>query len=599
MKMTNAEIARSLREMALFLEMEGVPFKPQAYERAAYAIGALDRPVESIHRAGGVRALQEVQGVGKGIASRVAEMLEQGRSSELEKMKSRVPADILALTSIEGLGPRRVKALWEGLGIRSIEDLEAAAREGRLDSLAGFGKMSQSKVLESISAWRRRMGRWPMGRVLPLAKTIEARLREVRDVESASVAGSLRRLKTTIGDLDFLVVTSSPAAVMDVFASMPEVEHVYAHGPTKTLVRLSQGVDADLRVVPKESFGSALQYFTGSKAHNVALRKIAISKGFKLSEYGLFRGNERVAGRTEREVYETLGLPFVPPELREDQGEIEAAASGHLPLLIEAGTLRGDLQVHTHWTDGRSSIEKMAEAARELGLEYIAITDHTKDLAMTGGLNEDDLLRQARLIRRLDGRVPGIHILAGSEVNIRRDGTLDISDEALKELDIVGAAVHSHFSMPRSEATRRLIRAMENPNVDVIFHPTGRHLGRRDPLDVDMEAIIEAALRTGTILEIDAQPDRLDLDPQHIRLAVSRGLKLVIDSDAHDTGELRFPEEYGIGLARRGWASGRDVLNTRPLAEMLKEMKGRTPRERARLDGRRPQRRIARREKRP
>ncbi len=571
--MTNAEVSRSLRELALYLEMDGVPFKPQAYERAAYAIASLDRPVSTLYEEGGATAMLGIPGVGKGIANRIVELVREGKCKDLERYRSDVPVDIASLTELEGLGPKRVMTLWKKLGIRSIGDLERAIEQGRLRHLPGFGSGTESNLRESIRAWRQHAGRWPIGEVLRLARVLEQRLRGAASVESASVAGSLRRLSTTVGDLDYLVVTSKPRSVMELFAGMPEVERVYAKGSTKTMVRLEQGIDADLRVVPKESFGAALQYFTGSKAHNVALRRIAISKGLKLSEYGLFRGDKSVGGRTEEELYRALGLEFIPPELREDEGEIEAASEKRLPRLIEPALLRGDLQVHTKWTDGRGSIEDMALAARELGLEYIAITDHTRDLAMTGGLDEERLLKQMDLIRETDKNIKGIRLLSGAEVNIRRDGTLDIEDEVLARLDVVGAAVHSHFSLSREESTRRLVRAMENPHVDIIFHPSARRLGGRQPIDIDLDAVFDAALRTGTVMEIDAQPERLDLDPRHVREAVRRGVMMVISSDAHDARELRFTEEYGIGVARRGWAEAGHILNTLPLHKLLERLK--------------------------
>jgi DNA polymerase (family 10) len=356
---------------------------------------------------------------------------------------------------------------------------------------------------------------------------------------------------------------------MDAFTTMPEVGHVHAKGTTKSSVRLANGMDADLRVVAAESFGAALCYFTGSKAHNVALRRIAQDMDLKLNEYGLFRGERSIAGRTEEEVYEALGLDYIPPELREDSGEIDAAKRGRLPKLIEYGSLRGDLQTQTKWTDGANSIEEMAEEAKRLGFEYIAITDHTKSLAMTGGADEKKLLEQAAAIRELDRKMRGFRILAGAEVNIDRDGGLDIADEVLVQLDVVGVAVHSHFNLPRREQTRRLIRAMENPHADILFHPTGRVLMKRDAYDVDIDAIIAAAARTGTILEIDALPDRLDLKDEHARKAIAAGVKLVIDSDAHQLHHLRYPNDFGVGVARRAWATAKDVVNTKRVDQLL------------------------------
>jgi DNA polymerase (family 10) len=570
----NAQIGRALREMALFLEMEGVPFKPRAYEKAALAVESLERPLSELAAEGGLRGICSVPGVGKGIGRKIEDLLRDGRIPELEQLRVATPVDVLELTRIEGLGPKHARVLYEELGVRSVADLEKACREGRVRELPHFGEKSEQNLLRGVELLKQSRGRHPLGEVWALAHEIESRLRALPGVERASVAGSLRRRRETIGDLDFLAVSSRPEAVMRAFVRMPEVVHVHARGATKTLVRLAHGIDADLRVVPAKSFGAALLYFTGSKDHNVALRKLAQSRGLKLNEYGVFEGERPVAGRTEEEVYAALGLPEIAPELREDRGEIEAAQAGRLPELIAPGALRGDLQTQTSWTDGAASIEEMVDAARALGLEYIAITDHTRDLPMARGLDEKRLREQAAAIRRLDAKLRGFRVLAGAEVNIRRDGSLDVDDAALAELDVVGAAVHSHFGLPRAEATRRVVRAMENPHVDVLFHPTARSLGRREPLALDMGAVIAAAKRTGTALEIDAMPDRLDLGDENVRRAVAAGVALVIDSDAHQPSQLRFAEEFGVGVARRGWARAADVLNTLPVSRCLARLKG-------------------------
>jgi DNA polymerase (family 10) len=422
--MTNAAIAKILREMSLFLDMTGVAFKPRAYEKAAYSVEGLDRPLAEIHAGGGVKALAELPGVGKGIAERIAELLETGKCKDHERLRKATPVDVSSLTAIEGLGPKMVKALYDDLGIRSVADLEKAARAGKIRTLPHFGEKMEQKILRGIGFLRQGSGRVPLGQVLDLARDIERRLGELAGVQKVALAGSVRRRKETIGDLDFLVVARKPKAVMDYFAAMSEVAHVHGKGTTKTLVRLANGIDADLRVVPAQSFGAALNYFTGSKDHNVTLRRIAQEKGWKLNEYGVFRGDTRIAGKTEEEVYEVLGLAYVPPELRENSGEIEAAKAGRLPKLIEYGALRGDVQIQTTWTDGAHSIEEMVEAAREIGLEYLAITDHTRGLAMTGGSDEKQLLEQIDAIRALDARTDGIRILTGAEVNIDRDGGL-------------------------------------------------------------------------------------------------------------------------------------------------------------------------------
>ena len=410
------------------------------------------------------------------------------------------------------------------------------------------------------------------------------------EAKKAMVAGSVRRRKETIGDIDILVISDRPEKIMERFLKLPQIAHIYATGKTKTMVRLKNGLDADLRVVPQKSFGAALNYFTVSKDHNVALRELALKRGWKLSEYGLFKGAKMIAGKTEEEVYKKLGLRYIEPELREMKGEIEAAQCRSnlslnrekarigtgLPALIGYDDLKGDLQIQTDWTDGENSIEEYAEAAEKLGLEYIAITDHTKALAMTGGSDEKKLLRQMKEIDKINYKLQAtnykLKVLKGAEVNIMKDGSLDIKDEALKKLDVVGAAVHSHFNLPRAEQTKRVIRAMENPNVDIIFHLTARKINQRDPIDIDMDEIIKTAKRTGTVLEIDAYPDRLDIKDEYIRKCVEAGVKMSIDSDAHNIGHMRFLE-HGIAQARRGWAKRGDIINAHPLERMLKMLK--------------------------
>ena len=571
--LSNAEVARALREMALFLEMRDVPFKPRAYEKAALAVEALDRPLHEIAAERGLAGVEELPGIGRGIGRRIHELLETGRMEDLEALRRETPVDIVGLTSIEGLGPKGVRVLYEALGVRTLEDLERACREGRVRSLPHFGERSERKILRGLELLAGTAGRQLLGLVLPVARAIEARLREVPGVERADAAGSLRRRRETVGDLDFVVAARDFEAVARAFVELPDVVHVHARGETKAMVRLANGLDADLRVVEPECHGAALCYFTGSKAHNVALRRLAQRQGLKLNEYGLFRGEKRIAGRTEEEVYEALGLAFIPPELREDRGEIEAALEGRIPELIGYGELRGDLQIQTDWTDGSASIEEMVEAARALGLSYIAITDHTRDLAMTGGSDEARLLEQAEAIRKLNARLRGFRVLSGAEVNIRPDGSLDIADEVLARLDVVGAAIHGSFRQSREVATRRVLRAMENPHVDILFHPTARSIGRREPVDLDIDAVIAAAVRTGTVLEIDAMPDRLDLKDEYVRRAVEAGCLLAVDSDAHQPSHLAYAGELGIAVARRGWATRAHVVNAQSVERCLALLK--------------------------
>ncbi|HET8760736.1 MAG TPA: DNA polymerase/3'-5' exonuclease PolX, partial [Nitrospiria bacterium] len=514
-----------------------------------------------------------IPGVGTHTADKIAALLDTGRLPYYDELRAKTPVDLAGLSAIEGLGPKMIKALYDQLGVKTVDDLEAAAQAGKVRRLPHFGEKSEQKILKGIAFVKQRAGRVPLGDAWPLMHELAERLRAVRGVARIEVAGSIRRRRETIGDGDLLAVSHEPERVMDALAGLPEVADVIAHGPAKTSVKLRSGMDVDMRVVPAESFGAALLYFTGSKAHNIALRKLAIAKGLKLSEYGVFRGKRAVAGLTEEDVYAALGLPYIPPELREDAGEVEAGLAGTLPDLIGYDDLRGDLQTQTDWTDGADSIAAMAAAARRRGLEYIAITDHTKGLAMTNGSDEKKLRKQMAAIDALNAEGPGIAILKGAEVNINKDGTLDIDDATLAMLDVVGVAVHAHFHLPRAEQTRRVIRAMENPHADILFHPTGRLIGKREAYDIDIDAVIAAAKRTGTVLEIDAFPDRMDLKDDHARKAASAGVKLVIDSDAHATGHFQVLH-YGIAAARRGWVTKADVINTRPLREFLRALKG-------------------------
>lgn len=581
--MSNQSLATVLREMGLYLEMAGEPFKSRAYERVAETVEAMAEDIAALYARAGLEALEEVPGVGKGIAGRIEEYLVRGRVKELESLIKKFPVDVAGLSAIEGVGPKMIKTLWQKLKIKTVDDLEKAARQGTVRTLAGFGEKSEQKILRGIEFLKKSGGRFLLGDALPLARAIEDRLKNIGGVHEAIAAGSIRRRQETIGDLDFLVVASRPKAVMNFFVSMPEVTHVYARGETKTLVRLSNGMDADIRAVPEGSFGAALQYFTGDKQHNIEVRKIAIAQGFKLNEYGLFgdankrestRKERKIGSKTEEEIYKALGLQWIPPEMRTASGEIEAAQSGTLPELVDIGDIKGDLQVQTDWADGANSIEEYAEEAIRLGYEYIAITDHTKALAMTGGLDEDRLLKQKASIDQLNKKYKkhGFRILSGAEVNIMKDGSLDIADEVLAKLDVVGAAAHSYFRLPRREETARFVKAMQNPHVDIIFHPTGRKVQRRDPIELDMEEIFSVAKETGTILEIDASPERLDLRDEHIRRAAARGIRFSIDTDAHAIPHLQFME-YGVAQARRGWATKQDVINTKPVEEMLKMLK--------------------------
>jgi len=577
-KKMNEEISKIFYEMAILLEMKEISFKPQAYEKAALIIETLGENVKDIYKKGGLKALMDISGIGQGIAERIEEYIKTKHIKDYEHLKKQVPVDITGLTSIEGLGPKSVYKLYKKLGIRTVGELEKAAKAGKLRNLEGFGEKSEEKILKGIEFAKKGQGRFILGFVSPAVESILERIRELPYVEIAEAAGSVRRRQETVGDLDILVISKEPGKVMDYFASIPEADHIYGKGLTKTNIRLKNGMDADLRVLPPESFGAALQYFTGDKYHNIAVREIAAQKGYKLSEYGLFRGRKIIAAKTEEEIYEKLGLEWMPPEIRTNMGEIEAALrqaqgkSNGLPKLVPYGSLKGDLQVQTNWTDGQNSIREMAEAAKKEGLEYIVITDHTKSLAMTGGLDEKKILKQMAEIDKIQKQTEGIKILKGSEVNILKDGRPDISGEILAKLDVVGAAVHSNFNLSEKEQIQRIIRAMENPNIDIFFHPTGRVIQKREPYKVDMDALVKAAGRTGTILEIDSYPNRLDLKDEHIKKAVSAGVRLSIDSDSHHVSHFQYLE-LGIAQARRGWAEKENIINTRRWKEMLELLK--------------------------
>ncbi len=574
--MKNFEVAKVLREIGVFLDMDDVPFKPRAYEKAAKSIEALEDDVEVIYGRGGVEALTEIPGIGESIAKKIEELITTGKLHYYEELKKKVPVDLESLYGIQGLGPKKIKLLWQKLGVRNIDDLEKAVVEGKLRGVEGFQEKTAQNILKGIAFARQSKGRYILGLALPIIRDIENRLRSLPGVKSVAVAGSVRRMKETIGDADFLVTSEEPTAVMDYFVSMPEVVDVIGKGETKSSVRLKTGMEADIRVLPADSYGAGLQYFTGSKDHNVAIRRIAQKNGWKLSEYGLFRGSKKIAGRTEEEVYEKLGLQWIPPELRENGGEVEAAMKHRLPKLVELKDLKGDLQVHSNWTDGSNSIKEMAEEAKRVGLEYVVISDHSKSLGMAGGLDEKMLLRQGKEIDRLNEKLDGVKILKGVELNILKDGAVDVSDKVLRGMDLVGAAVHSHFNLTREEMTRRVLKAIENPNVDILYHPTAREIQKREPVQLDLEKVMEAAKDNGTILDIDSYPDRLDLRDEYIRKAIDIGARLGVSSDSHTKIGFHFLE-LGVAQARRGWATAGDIVNTRGAEELLEMRKKSIP----------------------
>ncbi len=569
--MSNKELASLFSRIALYLEIDEVSFKPRAYERASDVLASLPESVEKLYARGGLRALDQIPGIGKGLAEKIEEYIKTGKVAEYERLRKKIPVDIEELTRIEGVGPKMVRDLYKHLKVKTLADLERAARAGKVRKLPNFGEKTEQNILQGIDFVKRSKGRWLLGNIYLYVEDLIARLEDSPFIARAVAAGSMRRMKETVGDVDILVTTKNPEKAKEYFLSLVSYEKIWGKGPTKVSLRTKQGFDIDLRLLPEEVFGAGLQYFTGSKEHNVKLRTLAANKGYKLSEYGLFKGKKRIACTTEKEVYNVLGMEYIEPELREDQGEIDKALEGKLPRVIPYGSLRGDLQVQTNWTDGKDSIEVMAKEAKKQGLEYIAITDHTKDLAMTGGMDEKKLLRQMaeidKINRKLKMESEKFRILKGAEVNIRKDGTLDIADEVLAKLDVVGIAAHSNFKMSKKDMTARIVRAMQNPHADILFHPTGRLIHKREAHEVDIDEIIREAKQTGTILEINAFPERLDLKDSNIKKAVEAGVQMTIDSDAHAARHLGYLK-YGIAQARRGWAEKKDIINTRPLEEM-------------------------------
>jgi DNA polymerase (family 10) len=572
----NSDIAKVMRDIGFLTEVieedPNAQFRARAYYRAADTIASLSENVADIYSKHGINGLLGIPSVGKAIASKIEEYIKGGKVRHLEELKAKVPIAIDELYGIEGIGPKTIRMFYDKLQIKNLADLEKAAAEGKLRTVPGFTEKKEQDIIKQIEFFKRGKGRRIIGEVYPLAKQIEKRLQHVKGVKNAVAAGSIRRMKETIGDVDYLVSASDPERVMEFFVKMPEVEKVLGRGQAKVFVKLASGIDADLLVVPEESWGSALQYFTGSKEHSVELRKIAIAKGLRLNEWGIFKGDKRIAGTTEEEVYEALGVQWIPPEMRENTGEIELGRQGKVPKLVEYGSLKGDLQVHSENSDGTATIEEMARGAKTFGLDYVAITDHTKSLALAGGLEEQELLEQADRIAQLNDRLRGFRILSSAEVNIMKDGSLDIPNNVLDKLDIVGAAIHSHFSLPIEIQTERLIKAAKNPSIDILFHPTGRLINKRPGYLVDIEKVIEVAKDTNTVLEIDAHYDRLDLKDEYVRMAVRKGVKLVIDSDAHHPIHYSFLI-FGIAQARRGWATQSDVLNTLSADKLLNALK--------------------------
>ena len=567
MPVQNAEIAAMFDQAADLLEIEGEnQFRVRAYRRAARTIEGLSQSVRSLIAAH--EDLSELPGIGKDLAGKIADIVASGHFDLLDKLKKKLPGELGKMAGLPGLGPKRIKLLYDKVKVRTLDDLRKAIQKGKLRGLHGFGPVIEQKLAAALEkpAPEKRF------RLATAEAEAEALVNFLQDKGRVVVAGSYRRRRETVGDLDILATSKHAATVCDKLAIYENVEKVLAHGPTRTTVVLRSGIQVDLRAVSEESYGAALLYFTGSKAHNIALRGLAVKRKWKLSEYGLFSGKRRIAGATEEEVYKKLGLAYIPPEMREDRGEIALAQKGALPRLIAIDDIRGDLHVHSDWTDGTAPLSDMVTAAQARGYSYMALTDHSRRQAMSHGLDPAKIARQCREVDKLNAKLKGFTILKGIEVDILKDGKLDLPDTALAELDVVIASVHSFFDLSSDEQTARILRAMQNPCVSIIGHPTGRLIGEREPYAVDMDRITSAARDLNCCLEINAEPDRLDLNDLHAHMAKSKDVKIAISTDAHSVNAFAYMR-YGVDQARRAWLTAADVINTRPLTELRKLLK--------------------------
>jgi len=569
--MKNQEIVKIFNDIADLLEIKGEnPFRIRAYRRAALNIESLSTDIASTPK----DELMKIPGIGQDLAGKILEYIQTGKMHDYEDLKKEVPEGLSGLLSVPSLGPKTAKLLFEKLQVKDLDDLARLAREHKLIGLPGIKEKTEENIIKGIEMLKRGMERQPLGKVLPKAKDVVGYLETHAPVDQIKIAGSIRRWKDTIKDIDILATSRDPKAVMNAFVHLPQVQDILMHGPTKSSVIIHEGLQVDLRVVEEDSFGAALAYFTGSKAHNIRLREMAVKAGLKINEYGIFRekDDKKLGGKREEDVYRILSLPFIAPELREDLGEIEAAIEGRLPRLIDSSDIRGDLHVHTRRSDGSHDFDELIREAKKRGYAYIAITDHSKGLGIARGLNEERLLEEKAEIEALNKKLKGFKLLAGVEVDIRSDGRMDFTDEILRQMDIVVASIHSGFRQSREQITRRLTSAMRNPCVSIIAHPTGRLIGERDPYDVDMHEVLKVAKETGTAIEINAYPLRLDLNDAYAKMAKEIGIRLAISTDTHITNQFDFME-YGVAIARRGWLEKRDVLNALDYSSLLKALK--------------------------
>ncbi len=564
--MTNQEIAQIFLHISDILSIQGEnPFKIRAYIKAAQTIEHLTYDLASQED----RAkISELPGIGGGIVKKINELLDRGTLNYYEDLKKSEYAPLTEFLKIPGMGPKHARLVYDKLGIKTVEALKEAAEKGRLRALPGLGEKAEQKILQGIQQVQQYKERLPLAFVYPRAQDILEELKKIREVKQVTLAGSLRRMRETIADVDVLASSIHPEKVMEAFVRLPQALKVIAKGKTKSSILTRDGFQVDLRVVVPESFGAATHYFTGSKAHNIRIRSLGVEKGLKINEYGVFRKDKRIAGKIEKEIFKAVNLPYIPPELREDRGEIEAAKEKKLPALIESKHIKGDLHIHSNWSDGNNSIEEMAQAAKEKGYHYIAICDHSPAIGVTHGLTEERVVKQIQEIQSLNKRFRNFRILCGIEVDIRSNARLDLGDEILERLDLVIAAVHTKFSQSKDEMTKRIIKAAENPNVFIIAHPTGRLIGKREPYPVDMDKIMDACKANSKVLELNAYPERLDLSDNHCRKAKERGVKIAISTDAHMKAHLEWMK-FGLATARRGWIEPEDVINTLNTPELL------------------------------
>jgi DNA polymerase (family 10) len=565
--MKNREIAELFGIIADVLELKkDNPFKIRAYRRASQIIGDMSQDIEKISHEG---KLKEIPGIGEGIAKKIEEYLQTGRMKILKEAKRGIPEELISMMGIPSLGPKSLAQIYKELKVKNLKDLERALKSGKIAELKGFGEKKAENITRGISLFKGGMERMPLGVALPIAQSIVERLKKDKNVKSIEPAGSLRRLNETIGDIDILATGKNGKKIVDAFVRLPQVTEILAAGKTKGSIRVEDGKQVDLRVVDESSFGSALQYFTGSKNHNIRIREIAKDKRLKLSEYGLFKEKRKVAGKTEKEIYQKLGLPWIPPEIREDTGEVELALKGKIPNLVEGKDIKGDFHVHTERSDGFLSVKEVAQYAKKLGYSYVVIADHSRSLRVGGGLSIDGLKKQMEEIDKINKKLKGIKVLRGSEVDILSNGKLDFPDRLLTQLDVVIAAIHSGFAQLEEQITKRILAAIENPNVHIIAHPTGRLIGEREPYKVNMEKVMEAAKENAKALEINAYYLRLDLNHIHCRMAREMGVKVAIGTDAHQADQFQMIK-YGVAMARKGWLGSSDVINTLSLAQLRK-----------------------------